>query len=124
VGEDHLDNQHKKLLAQVNKVIEAMVFGATSKEVSEAISFFDEYITEHFSDEEDYMRKHNYPNLKEHQEKHQDFIKSYFSFKEKLKSGVEPRELIMDIETFLGQWWITHIGKEDRKYHIFIDGVV
>jgi hemerythrin-like metal-binding domain len=123
VGESHIDNQHQKLLAQVNKIIEAMVFGATSKEVVEAVSFFDEYVKEHFSYEEDYMRKNNYPGLEEHKKRHQEFKKNNFSFKEKLNAGVSPRELIMDIETYLGQWWITHIGKEDKKYHNFIDGI-
>ena len=98
-----------------------MTFGATSQEVSEAVRFFDEYVNEHFAYEEKYMKEHDYPDFNEHKKRHKDFIKRNIDFKKKLKSGAEPRELILDIETYIGQWWIKHIGKEDQKYHDFID---
>jgi hemerythrin len=120
VGEDHIDDQHKRLLLQINKIIEAVDLGATSQEVREAISFFDKYTEEHFSYEEDYMGKYNYPDLEEHKKKHQDFIKNNLIFKEKLNNGVSPTELIKDIEVYIGQWWMKHIGKEDGKYYTFI----
>ena len=124
VGEDHIDNQHQKLLLQINKIIYAMTFGATSKEVSEAVHFFDEYVNEHFTYEEKYMKEHNYPDFDEHKKRHKDFAKNNLDFKKRLKSGIEPRELILDIETYIGQWWLKHIGQEDKKYHDFIDGVI
>jgi hemerythrin-like metal-binding protein len=123
VGEDHIDNQHQKLLLQINEIIHAMTFGATSKEVSEAIHFFDGYVNDHFSYEEEYMRKYNYPEFDEHRGRHKEFILNNLSFKKKLNSGVSPRELILDIETYIGQWWLKHIGQEDKKYHDFIDGI-
>jgi hemerythrin len=122
VDESHIDNQHKKLLSQINKIIYAMTFGVTSKEVAEAIHFFDEYVKDHFTYEEKYMKDHNFPDFDEHKKRHEEFIKSNIEFKKKLKNGVDPRELIFDIETYIGQWWIKHIGKEDKKYHDFIDG--
>jgi hemerythrin len=124
VGEDHIDEQHKRLLSQVNKIIHIMTFGATSKEITETLYFFDEYINEHFIYEEDYMKKNKYPYIDEHKKKHKDFIKSYLLFKKQLYGGVKPERLIMDIETYLGQWWINHIGKEDKKYHDFISRAV
>jgi hemerythrin len=124
VGEDHIDNQHQTLLLQINKIIHTMTFGATSKEVAEAVKFFDEYVKEHFSYEEEYMKKHNFPDFDEHKKRHEEFAQNNLNFKKRLKSGVEPRELILDIETYIGQWWIKHIGKEDKKYHDFIDNMV
>jgi hemerythrin-like metal-binding protein len=121
VDENNIDHQHQRLLEQLNKVIEAMVFGTSSKEVSEAVSFFDQYFREHFVYEENYMREHRYPALEEHKVQHGDFIKKYFAFKDKLDSGTNSDKLIMEIETYLGKWWIEHIGKEDQKYHYFIN---
>ena len=57
----------------INKIIEAMVFGINSKEVADALSFFDQYINEHFSYEEDYMQRHSYADLDKHKIRHQDF---------------------------------------------------
>lgn len=124
VGENHIDSQHEKLLSQLNKIIYVISFGSTYKEVTEALSFFDEYVKEHFAYEENYMERHGYPKLHEHKRRHKDFVSNYLSFKKKLKSGVEPRELIVEIKTYLGQWWIKHISKEDQMYHIFIKNTI
>jgi hemerythrin-like metal-binding protein len=123
VGESHIDEQHQKLLSQLNKIIDAMVVGVKSKETSEAINFFDEYIKEHFSYEEYYMQEYSYPFLREHIKKHEDFIKNYVAFLDKLNSGVNANELITEVETYLGEWWVNHIGKEDQQYHQFIDSI-
>jgi len=121
VDETHIDEQHQRLLAQVNKIIDTMILGGVnSKEVSEAIGFFDRYIKEHFSYEEDYMEKHHYPEIEAHKEKHHGFADKYLAFKEKVNGGAKLNDLIMEIENYLGQWWVEHIGKEDKKYHDFI----
>lgn len=121
VDEDNIDYQHQQLLEQLNKIIDVMFLGTKSKEVSEAVSFFEKYYKEHFSYEEYYMEKHNYPALEEHKSKHGDFIKKYFAFKEKLGKGVKLDELTMEIEKYLGKWWIEHIGREDQKYRLFLN---
>ena len=120
VGDTHLDGQHQRLLSQINKIYEAIAHGATVKEVSEAIDFLEKYGKEHFYDEEAYMLKHQYPYEEEHHKEHYSFIKSSKLFKEKLGSGIDPREVILDIEAYLGQWWVKHIRQEDKKYATFI----
>ncbi len=124
VGEDKIDTQHQGLLAQINKIIDTLVLGVDSKEIAEAFSFFEKYIENHFSYEEHYMKIHNYPEFEEHKKKHEDFSEKYFKFKDKFNKGeIDSNQLIMEIETYLGGWWIGHIGKEDKKYHNFIDGI-
>jgi hemerythrin len=120
VGENDIDKQHQRLLSQVNKIEEAMSFGATSKEVAEAVDFFDQYTKEHFDYEEAYMQKYKFPYLAEHKKEHQHFIQQNAIFREKLKEGADPRELIFDVDTYIGQWWLKHIGKADKQYHDFI----
>ena len=45
VGEEIIDSQHKKLLNQVNKILDVVVFGIEAKAVQDnMISFLDEYI--------------------------------------------------------------------------------
>lgn len=121
VGNDIIDSQHKKLLAQVNKIIKAMTFDSESIELKEVIGFFDEYINEHFSYEEEYMKEINYPHTEEHKIKHQDFINNYIKFKDKFNHNLEKEKIILDIENYIGKWWIEHIGKEDKKYQLFLE---
>ena len=81
VGDEVIDSQHKRLLIQINKILDAVAFGVDSKEVHDnMIPFLDEYIKEHFCYEEEYMKQMNYPNIKRHKREHHNFIKNYIKF--------------------------------------------
>ena len=121
VGNDIIDRQHQKLLAQINKIIDSVIFGVNSKEVNDAVHFFEEYIKEHLSFEEAYMEKIHYPNLADHKKQHASFVDNYADFKKRLGSSLKPEAFIIEIETYLGEWWFEHIGKEDKKYHLFLE---
>jgi hemerythrin-like metal-binding protein len=117
VGEMTIDVQHQRLLSQLNKVIDAMIYGAASKEVAEAVDFFKEYVDDHLIYEEDYMARRGYAAIDEHEKKHQDFRDTYQTFHDKLTSGVTPDNLLMEMEVYLGNWWTEHILHEDKKYY-------
>lgn len=120
VGDEVIDSQHKKLLMQINKILDAIVFGVEAKEVHEnMIPFLDQYIKEHFSYEEEYMKRINYPNINKHKKEHRNFIKNYVKFKTEFDNGVDRSKLVSKIEKFLGTWWVMHIAKEDKEYHGF-----
>jgi hemerythrin-like metal-binding protein len=118
VGEATIDAQHQKLLKQVNAVIDAMAFGATSTQVTDALGFFEQYIDEHLSYEEQYMQERNFGDFDHHVALHQSFRDKYADFKAKLASGQTPNDVLIDIEEFLGGWWVDHIGHEDHKYFL------
>lgn len=123
VGDDVLDAQHKRLLSQINKVLDAIVFGVEAKDVQDnMISFLNQYIEEHLSYEEEYMRKINYPDILQHIQKHRNFILNYDKFKEKFDIGEDRAELITEIEQCISSWWLEHIGKEDKKYQLYLEG--
>ena len=123
VGEETIDSQHKKLLDQVNKILDVVVFGVEAKIVEDNImNFLEEYIKEHFLYEEEYMRKIKYPYIKKHRQEHRSFVKNYIKFKKELEMGVDKSKLILKVENFLGTWLLNHIGKEDKKYYLFNEG--
>ena len=117
VGDKTLDEQHQKLLAQLNKVIDAMAFGSSSAEVTNALNFFEKYVDEHLTYEEEYMERRGYQDLKEHKEKHEGFRVQYKDFKDQLEAGKLSVDDLIKIEKFLGEWWINHICYEDQQYH-------
>ncbi|MFA5792167.1 MAG: hemerythrin family protein [Candidatus Paceibacterota bacterium] len=120
VGESVIDGQHQKLLSQVNKIISTILSGVETKDLEDAINFFDSYIKEHFMYEERYMVQNNYPNFEEHLLFHKDFIEKYLSFKKDLNDRVPAEKLIMEVEAYIGNWWLNHIAIEDKKYDLFI----
>lgn len=121
VGNEAIDSQHKKLLAQINEIINDIVSNVNQVKVKEAIGFLDSYIKEHLLFEEEYMKSINYPHLEEHKKIHQDFIQKYYKFKGEFNRGEENEKLMLEIEKYIGEWWIEHIGKEDKKYYLFAE---
>ncbi|MFA7302135.1 MAG: hemerythrin family protein [Candidatus Paceibacterota bacterium] len=117
VGEATIDTQHQQLLAQVNKLIDAMVYGAGSEEVASAVAFLGQYANEHLDYEEAYMERLGFKDLAHHKTIHDDFRKKYIDFKTQLEAGMTAESVLIEMEKFLGQWWLGHIGYEDRKYH-------
>lgn len=119
VNEGTIDLQHQKLLLQVNKLIEATLNKVDETVLAEAVKFLETYIREHFQYEEQYMKSINFPEIAEHIELHKNFIDHYVLFKDRIadenKLGV-----LLEMETYMGNWWLTHIGKEDKKYALFL----
>jgi len=120
VGENHIDEQHQKLLARVNELLEAILQGEAQEVIADTIQFFDRYAQEHFQYEEEYMRENGYPGLAEHQLQHQGFEKQYKEFKRNLASGMDKEQLALQVENYLGKWWLQHIGEDDKQYSLYI----
>lgn len=120
VGDPIIDKQHQKLLAEVNVLISNTFSEEKDAMIYEAVAFLSEYIREHLAYEEKYMELHNYPERKAHKLLHDDFVEQYEKFKKQLISGVSKKELIMEIEQYIGNWWMEHIRVEDKKYAVFI----
>jgi len=129
VGEDTIDRQHKKLLAQINKLVEILSsLDINMGPLRETIHFLYTYIKEHFSYEEKYMEEHNYPGLENHKKKHQIFVQFYEDFQKELKvkmssgdfSSIEIKDLLEKIKKYLLDWFIQHLKVEDQKYAKYI----
>ena len=120
VGDATIDGQHQRLLGQVNTLLSYVVSEKNDAIVDEAVAFLDEYINNHLAYEEKYMTEHKYPDIENHIKYHKNFIENYKNFKEKLNAGVSRESLALDIEQYIGNWWLQHIGFEDKKYALFI----
>ena len=120
VGNEALDNQHKKLLAEIDRLLTALNQDKGVEMLSEIIGFLDDYIIGHLAYEEQYMQNHAYPDYPRHKKIHENFIKKYDEFKKELTSGTNNKILANKVQTFLGSWWLTHIAEEDHKYYEFI----
>ena len=120
VGNHTLDQEHQRLLAQVNVLVNAIVSDEGSAVIKPVIEFLDTYINEHFADEEQYMRDNKYPDTDAHIALHHQFKEQYAELKQKIESQGPSEYILIDIENKLTRWWIEHIGTQDKKYAIFI----
>lgn len=121
VFDETLDNQHRQLLCQVNRLIQSITEDTPKTPVvQEAIAFLDEYTLNHFRAEEEYMKAHNYPYLDAHIALHTKFIEQYTAIKERILKDNMPILSPVELELQLSRWWIDHIGGADKEYAMYI----
>ncbi|HHW56829.1 MAG TPA: hemerythrin family protein [Clostridia bacterium] len=115
VGNEIIDNQHKELIQRVNDVLEACNKQKGKEKIEEVMKFLKDYTVKHFSDEENLMKKYQYPSYEEHKKIHEDFVKKVDELDEKIKKEGINLSIIMFVNKTLVDWLINHISKEDKK---------
>ena len=114
VGISRIDEEHKKLIGILNKAIFAKEHGNNPEEIKEVLSEMVEYYHKHFTTEEAYMIKFNFPEYQFHKNEHLDFTnKTIATFNKVIKDDGDVANEILE---FLKQWLVNHIQSIDKKY--------
>ncbi|WP_372644083.1 bacteriohemerythrin [Ancylomarina sp.] len=109
-----IDRQHKKLIELINELSKHSNERANSKVINETLSELLKYTLLHFNDEEEFMKRANYPKLNEHKKKHKEFslkIALFCTDVQKNKATVT-QELLQ----FLVDWLVQHTSVDDQDY--------
>lgn len=126
VEEPTIDAQHKKLVAGINQLHAVAVPGKELSKVREGIHFAEDYVREHFSYEQEYMEKINFPGLNKHIRIHEKFIEFFNDFKKDLDRTISSKDtlvsyavsaLLEKCRKYMANWLQNHMLKEDQKYH-------
>lgn len=115
VGVAQLDAQHRKLIAEINRLQQA-ADNFDRRTVEDCLAALATYALKHFHDEESHMRKVRYDGLDEHQRIHDEFTAEVHRFRQKLAEDGEPAVLAREILDFLVAWFKDHILSEDQRY--------
>jgi len=81
IGVEELDNQHKKIFAEIQNMLKAFNTGKWSLEIDNTIKFMGTYVVEHFKTEESYMVKYNYLACEFHKLEHKRLSASFQTIK-------------------------------------------
>ncbi len=119
-GSSEIDRQHKELFNRVNALLEACRQGKGKAEVSKVVQFLDDYVTTHFSEEEKYMRKYDYPTYATHKAQHLEFIENFSELKRQIEKEGAGVHLLVKTNHMIVQWLINHISKVDRALGTFL----
>ena len=122
LGIDDIDEQHMKYLEIVNELLSAMKEKKSQQIQSDIIDKLIAYAFYHFSKEERYLKKYNYPDLLKHQNEHESFVDKIIQFKKDHDN--KKITLSIDLINFMNNWWINHIRVSDRKYQNYISDKV
>lgn len=114
VGVEELNNQHKKLVDIINQLYKAMEDKSNKAALGSVILELINYTKNHFSTEEAFMKKYEYPDYDLHKKEHEAFVQKVSEFYNDFKAN--KITLSFEISVFLKNWLIKHICTVDRKY--------
>lgn len=120
VGVREIDNQHKELIAQINKLLQAMGQGKGRDEIGKVVKFLEDYVVQHFAAEEKYMSKYGYPQSGSHKAEHLAFTRDFASLKKEYEKEGATGQVVIQVQRRVGDWLISHIGKIDKSLGAFL----
>ncbi len=114
VGISIIDEEHKKLIGILNKIIYAKEHNVNPEELKEVLREMTDYTVTHFTTEEAYMKAFNYPEYQDHKEEHMNFSTKIIAYTYKVIKG--DYQFADELTEYLKQWLINHIQVTDRQY--------
>jgi hemerythrin len=117
VSVEEIDKQHKKLVAMINNLHDAMTQGKGNDYIKEIIDELVQYSIYHFATEEKYFDKFSYPDTEKHKQIHKDFIAKVSDFRKEYNEGNVM--LTIEVMEFLSNWLQNHILGDDMEYSDF-----
>jgi hemerythrin len=107
VGVRELDEQHQRLLAIYNKLVQALSSGQADKAAYPALQELADYLNYHFTTEEKYMETYGFPGYAEHKTEHEQFRDEVIRF---LRAVNEDESMVtVKIHRFVSSWLSNHI---------------
>jgi hemerythrin-like metal-binding protein len=130
------DEEHKVLVKMINDLHDVIVFNNDFDMIAKTLKSLVKYAQTHFKNEEEFMKKHNYPHLEAHQEEHKRFVvkitimmcitalndsvddkkfmEQLVGFHHKYHKGMNTAAAY--VQDYVGSWIINHVKKADAHY--------
>lgn len=118
VGVKQLDEQHRRLVDMINRLIASPGVATKSETVSELLNDMIAYALEHFRTEEALLRECEAPNVEEHAAEHLAFWEKAVDLcsATMLDVGVVPEAILH----YLRDWLETHIFQSDMACRVHL----
>ncbi len=117
-GLDSIDRQHENLFELANRM-ETLAQGYVDRvSVERALVALRNYVSAHFVHEERMMDVYVCPLAKANKDAHGLFVEKveeWFKRLDECKSGLEIKDLILEVNRFTGEWLTRHICRVDAS---------
>ncbi|MGQ1947026.1 bacteriohemerythrin [Geofilum sp. OHC36d9] len=114
VKNEQLDQEHQTLFAALDKFYEGLKSGEGKQSLVQLMHELIDYAKGHFSNEEAFMKRIEFPGLASHSIEHQSFVKQVNDFLMRYEAGEIPASY--EITHFIMDWITRHIKREDMQY--------
>lgn len=124
VGVAALDEDHKKIIAMINELHDAMQAGRGKNVLAGILDRLTAYALEHFGREEGLLAETGYPSLDVHHRVHEKLKADVAEFRRRFDEGTDAA-LAIDALQFLQDWLRNHIMLTDKLYseHLKAHGI-
>ncbi len=114
-GDAQIDEQHKQLIDQINRLMVAMSSGGARSEVAASLDFLQDYVVKHFGYEETCMEKHRCPVAKQNKTAHATFVANFRTMRARIETEGPSAALAIELQHKLADWLVNHIRKVDTQ---------
>lgn len=115
LGVEQIDQQHRELFDMTEELVNAVEEGATAADYEKAVGFLQDYVIEHFRDEEAYLASLHARDLAAHQAEHQAFTETVENYGRRLKENGFDEKTMKDLAGTVTAWLIYHVVDTDQK---------
>jgi len=122
VGIQQMDDEHKELFRRINDLLVGLLGPAGGANIPTLVAAIMEYTVFHFTDEQELMRRENYPRYEQHRTLHDAFLKEWGEIQALLVAGQFSAPLLIRIQDKVVNWLLDHIAKVDHDYSEYILG--
>lgn len=116
VGIENVDHQHKKLFEIVNQLADACNERRGKEEVGNVLNFLQNYVKEHFRDEEFHMLQNKYPEYKTHKQIHDEFTNNITDLITKFNNDGVNLSILISTNKMVFDWLRKHIMEKDKAF--------
>ena len=120
VGVPEIDAQHQELFRRAERLVTALRTGERG-EVQPLVRYLTEYVVEHFSAEERYMREIGFPGLEGHRAAHDTFREDLAEMLADYERKGQTPLVALTMHNWLSDWLRRHVGGLDVEIGRFAD---
>ncbi len=120
IGVPNLDNQHKKILTHLNKLLKLVDLGFSLSDIKLAMERLEDIVNVHNDAEERLMKKYRYPYLKQHVKEHRIYSDNIKIISKALISHGSNIKLNGTIRSQVEDWYSSHLVAHDMKLGEFL----
>ncbi len=113
IGLESVDDQHRRLIALLNRLIQAMEEGRARPEVGAILDGLRAYAGLHFAHEESCMARYSCPVAEQNARAHREFAGVLAAFTQEYEATGPSPKLVLRIENQLAWWLGNHIRTTD-----------
>ena len=121
LGIDDMDTQHRLLFAIAGELDEIHNPEDQGPEIKYLINHIRKYVQEHFTYEESFLEKHNYPDIEKHRESHKIIVEE---INHTLTKSKDLHSLLDQLRYLMNVWVKDHILETDKRYALWYNNTV